>query len=54
MEIKLDSTYKGTRILFGNKAKNKRSVLNQMISILESYEGGIGFAICVDRLLMCK
>jgi histidyl-tRNA synthetase len=37
MEIKLDSTYKGTRILFSEKAKSKRILLNQMIDILESY-----------------
>ena len=37
MEIKIDSTYKGTRILFGETAKSKRNLLNQMIEILESY-----------------
>src|ERR1035437_8398969 len=37
MEIKLDSTYKGTRILFMDKAKNKRGLLNKMIDIVESY-----------------
>jgi histidyl-tRNA synthetase len=37
MEIKLESTYKGTRILFAESAKQKRGVLNQMIEILESY-----------------
>jgi histidyl-tRNA synthetase len=37
MEIKLDSTYKGTRILFSETAKSKRILLNQMIDILESY-----------------
>lgn len=37
MEIKLNSTYKGTRILFADKAKSKRVLLNQMIEILESY-----------------
>jgi|ERR1035437_3993946 histidyl-tRNA synthetase len=37
MEIKLDSTYKGTRILFMDKAKNKRGLLNKMIDIMESY-----------------
>lgn len=37
MEIKLESTYKGTRILFAESAKQKRSVINQMIEILESY-----------------
>jgi histidyl-tRNA synthetase len=37
MEIKLESTYKGTRILFAESAKQKRSVLNRMIEILESY-----------------
>jgi histidyl-tRNA synthetase len=37
MEIKLESTYKGTRILFAETAKKKRSILNKMIDILESY-----------------
>lgn len=37
MEIKLDTTYKGTRILFAETAKQKRKVLNQMIDILESF-----------------
>jgi histidyl-tRNA synthetase len=37
MEIKIDSTYKGTRILFGDTAKNKRNLLNKMTEILESY-----------------
>jgi histidyl-tRNA synthetase len=37
MEIKLDSTYKGTRILLSETAKSKRILLNQMIDILESY-----------------
>lgn len=37
MEIKLQSTYKGTRILFAESAKNKRIVLNKMSEILESY-----------------
>jgi len=37
MEIKLESTYKGTRILFAESAKRKRRVLNQMIELLESY-----------------
>jgi histidyl-tRNA synthetase len=38
MEIKIEnSTYKGTRILFGETAKSKRVLLNQMIEILESY-----------------
>src|ERR1035437_8000351 len=37
MEIKLESTYKGTRILFANKAKTKRRLINNMIEILESY-----------------
>jgi histidyl-tRNA synthetase len=37
MEIKLDSTYKGTRILFAQTAKAKRALINQMIEILESY-----------------
>ncbi len=37
MEIKTSKTYKGTRIVFGETAKNKRRLLNQMIEILESY-----------------
>lgn len=37
MEIKLESTYKGTRILFAETAKKKRKLLNDMIDILESY-----------------
>jgi histidyl-tRNA synthetase len=37
MEIKLDTTYKGTRILFAESAKRKRVILNKMIEILESY-----------------
>lgn len=37
MKIKLNSTYKGTQILFENAAKRKRSIINQMIDILESY-----------------
>lgn len=37
MEIKLESTYKGTRILFAETAKRKRVILNKMIEILESY-----------------
>lgn len=37
MEIKLKSTYKGTRILFAETAKRKRMLLNNMIQILESY-----------------
>lgn len=36
-EIKIDSTYKGTRILFGSSSKNKRILINAMINILESY-----------------
>ena len=36
MEIKTEQTYKGTRILFGDTAKNKRNLLNKMIEILES------------------
>jgi len=38
MEIKLKSTYKGTRILFADKAKTKRVLLNKIIDLLESYE----------------
>jgi histidyl-tRNA synthetase len=37
MEIKISSTYKGTRMLFAESAKNKRQLINQMIDILESY-----------------
>lgn len=37
MEIKLKSTYKGTRILFAETAKRKRVLINKMIDILESY-----------------
>jgi histidyl-tRNA synthetase len=37
MEFKLNSTYKGTRILFAETAKKKRKLLNDMIDILESY-----------------
>jgi histidyl-tRNA synthetase len=37
MEIKLNSTFKGTRILFAQSAKAKRDLLNKMIEILESY-----------------
>ena len=37
MEIKTSKTYKGTRIVFGETARNKRRLLNQMIDILESY-----------------
>jgi histidyl-tRNA synthetase len=37
MEIKLETTYKGTRILFAETARNKRMLINKMIDILESY-----------------
>lgn len=37
MEIKIESTYKGTRILYGESAKDKRSLTNKMVDILESY-----------------
>ncbi len=37
MEIKLESTYKGTRILFADSAKRKREILNKMIVTLASY-----------------
>ena len=37
MEIKTSKTYKGTRIIFGEIARNKRRLLNQMIEVLESY-----------------
>lgn len=37
MEIKTSKTYKGTRIIFGEIARNKRRLLNQMIEIMESY-----------------
>lgn len=37
MEIKTSKTYKGTRIVFGETARNKRRLLNRMIEIMESY-----------------
>lgn len=37
MEFKIESTYKGTRILFAETAKQKRKLINQMIDILDSY-----------------
>jgi len=37
MEIKLSKTYKGTRILFKESAKSKRKLINEMITIMESY-----------------
>lgn len=37
MEIKLQSTYKGTRILFKETALLKRKLINNMIDILTSY-----------------
>lgn len=37
MEIKTSKTYKGTRILFADSAKNKRTLINKMIEVLESY-----------------
>ena len=37
MEIKIDSTCKGTRILAGDTAKKKRDAINKMIEIVESY-----------------
>ena len=37
MEIKLESTYKGTRILFKETAALKRKLINNMIDILSSY-----------------
>ena len=37
MEIKTSKTYKVTRIVFGETARNKRRLLNQMIEVLESY-----------------
>lgn len=33
MEIKLDSTYKGTRILYGDSAKRKREIINTLSNI---------------------
>ena len=36
MEIK-QTCYKGTRILFADSAKNKRTLINKMIEVLESY-----------------
>lgn len=38
MEIKIDSTYKGTRILFADSAKEKRKLINGMIEICENFE----------------
>ena len=35
MEIKQDFVYKGTRILYGNKAKNKRKLINSCVTLLE-------------------
>lgn len=37
MEIKIDSTYKGTRILYAMTAKRKRELLSSMIGICEKY-----------------
>lgn len=37
MYIKINSTYKGTQILFKETAKLKRQLINKMIDILESY-----------------
>ena len=37
MEIKTSKTYKGTRIIFAETAKTKRTLLNKMIEVLESY-----------------
>ena len=37
MEIKLETTYKGTRILFSETAKKKRILLNNAIEVLEKY-----------------
>lgn len=38
MEIKLDSCYKGTRILFDDIAYKKRTIINKMIEVLYSYD----------------
>lgn len=38
MELKLDSSYKGTRILFGDAASKKRDMLDFCIKLLKSYE----------------
>ena len=38
MEIKLDSTCKGTRILAGDTAKKKRNAINKMIEKLSDLE----------------
>lgn len=35
MEIRQDFVYKGTRILAGNKARNKRNLINSCINLLE-------------------
>ena len=37
MEIKLESTCKGTRIIMGDTAKLKRKLINSMIEVLESF-----------------
>jgi len=36
MEIKTDSTYKGTRILFNESAKRKRKLINDLIALAEA------------------
>lgn len=38
MEIKLENTYKGTRILFKDSASKKRDMINKMINVLLSYD----------------
>ncbi len=37
MEIKTDSTYKGTRILFSDIARKKRNLLNSLIDLMYQY-----------------
>ena len=36
MEIKTDSSYKGTRILFKESAKTKRRLINDFIALVEA------------------
>ena len=35
MELKIDKQVRGTRIIYGDEAKKRRSVLNKMIQIVE-------------------
>lgn len=38
MEIKTDSTYRGTRILFQDEANKKRGIINDMITLLREHD----------------